>query len=245
MSAWKVLSVDDEPPIRAEIRYLLEQDPRVDEVLEAGSVSAAMAAIMEQDIDVVFLDISMPGVSGMKLAEFLQDLNEPPTVVFVTAYSEYAADAYDLDVADYLLKPVELDRVVRALDKVELLKQKHKRVTKRPVRIQVDNHGLQSYILVRDICYIEARGDYASIFTKDHEYLIKSTLSALEERLEPEGFMRIHKSFIVNMSQIDTVRSVGHGLLELVLFDDQQVLPVSRRKAMLVKRALGLSDQRL
>ena len=94
---WNILVVDDEPPIRAELRYLLEKDTRVGQIAEAGNVTEAVESILSNKPDVLFLDITMPGRSGIELAETLQNLKTPPVVVFVTAFAEYAADAYNLD----------------------------------------------------------------------------------------------------------------------------------------------------
>ncbi len=105
---WNILVVDDEPPIRAELRYLLEKDTRVGQIAEAGNVTEAVESILSNKPDVLFLDITMPGRSGIELAETLQNLKTPPVVVFVTAFAEYAADAYNLDAIDYVVKPVEI-----------------------------------------------------------------------------------------------------------------------------------------
>lgn len=116
---WNILVVDDEPPIRAELRYLLEKDTRVGQIAEAGNVTEAVESILSNKPDVLFLDITMPGRSGIELAETLQNLKTPPVVVFVTAFAEYAADAYNLDAVDYVVKPVEDARLSKALDKIE------------------------------------------------------------------------------------------------------------------------------
>ena len=111
---WNILVVDDEPPIRAELRYLLEKDTRVGQIAEAGNVTEAVESILSNKPDVLFLDITMPGRSGIELAETLQNLKTPPVVVFVTAFAEYAADAYNLDAVDYIVKPVEDARLSSA-----------------------------------------------------------------------------------------------------------------------------------
>lgn len=116
---WNILVVDDELPIRAELRYLLEKDTRVGQIAEAGNVTEAVELILSSKPDVLFLDITMPGRSGIELAETLQNLKRPPVVVFVTAFAEYAADAYNLDAVDYVVKPVEDARLSKALDKIE------------------------------------------------------------------------------------------------------------------------------
>ena len=121
------LIVDDEAPARSELRFLLEETGRVDTIREALNAREAVESLVkskegtDQRIDVIFLDISMPKTSGMQLAEALHKLKNPPAVVFVTAYSEYALEAFNVDAVDYLMKPVETDRLNRALDKVEAI----------------------------------------------------------------------------------------------------------------------------
>lgn len=115
----RAMIVDDEAPARSELRYLLEETGRVDAITEASSAREAVERLMEARADVIFLDVSMPKTNGMQLAEALHKLKNPPAVVFVTAYSEYALEAFDVDAIDYLMKPVETDRLNQALDKVQ------------------------------------------------------------------------------------------------------------------------------
>ena len=110
----RAMIVDDEAPARSELKYLLEESGRVDLIVEATSAREAVEKLMEVRVDVMFLDISMPKTNGMQLAEALHKLKNPPQVVFVTAYSEYALDAFGVDATDYLMKPVETDRLAQA-----------------------------------------------------------------------------------------------------------------------------------
>ena len=114
----RAMIVDDEAPARSELRYLLEQTGEIGSVTEASSVRSAIETLMNSRVDVAFLDISMPGASGMQLAEALRKLKTPPAVVFVTAYSDHALEAFEVDAVDYLMKPVEEDRLARAIEKV-------------------------------------------------------------------------------------------------------------------------------
>ncbi len=287
---WRVLIVDDEPPIRAELNYLLKQDGRVGRIEEAGGATEAVEKILafgpevlfldiqmpgtsgvlnyllKQDgrvgrieeaggateavekilafgPEVLFLDIQMPGTSGVQLADTLQKLKKPPVIVFVTAFSEYAAEAFELDAADYVLKPVEQDRLEKALDKVENALNARKPTIAEPVRrIQGERNGKRTYIPVTDIAYIEARADYASAHTEAGTYLVNESISVLERRLTNEGFLRVHRSFLVN---IDDVRDVEvlkpSGLMQLKLGRTDASIPVSRRRATGVKKQLGLA----
>lgn len=242
--AWRVLVVDDEPPIRAELHYLLAQDARVGEVEEAGGATEAVEKILAFHPDVLFLDIQMPGTSGVQLADSLQNLKKPPVIVFVTAFSEYAAEAFELDATDYVLKPVEQARLEKALDKVEAALTARKPVaTVEPMRrIQGERNGKRSYIPVGDIAYIEAKADYATAHTQAGSYLVSDSISTLERRLSSDGFLRVHRSFLVN---IDDVRDIEvlkpSGLIQLTLERTGACVPVSRRRAAGVKKQLGLA----
>ena len=241
---WRVLIVDDEPPIRAELNYLLKQDARVGEVEEAGGATEAVEKILAFRPDVLFLDIQMPGTSGVQLADSLHNLKRPPVIVFVTAFSEYAAEAFELDATDYVLKPVEQARLEKALDKVEAVVAARKpAAAAEPVRrIQGERNGKRSYIPVSEIAYIEARADYATAHTQGGNYLVNESISVLERRLAPEGFLRVHRSFLVN---IDDVRDIEvlkpSGLIQLTLDRTGACVPVSRRRAAGVKKQLGLA----
>ena len=187
----------------------------------------------------------MPGTSGVQLADSLHNLKHPPVIVFVTAFSEYAAEAFELDATDYVLKPVEQARLEKALDKVEATIAARKPAsTDEPVRrIQGERNGKRSYIPVSEIAYIEARADYATAYTQAGLGLLGyDSISVLERRLASEGFLRVHRSFLVN---IDDVRDIEvlkpSGLIQLTLEHAATRIPVSRRRAPGVKKQLGLA----
>lgn len=241
---WSVLVVDDEPPIRAELRYLLSQDARVGTTAEAGNVSEAAAFVMENNPDVLFLDIQMPGRSGMELAETLAHLRRPPAVVFVTAFSEYAANAYELDAVDYVMKPVEQARLIKALDKVELSLRARSDVepgAKQPARIMVEREGRRAFIPSGSVCCIEAAGDNSNVVCSDGVYFANESISSFEARLAGEGFLRVHRSYLVNLDDVRDVEINKSGLMELKLARVNCTVPVSRRRMPEVKQRLGIS----
>lgn len=241
---WNTLVVDDEPPIRAELKYLLERDARVGDIKEAGTVSEAILEIMEQCPDVLFLDIQMPGRSGMELAETISKLRRPPVVVFVTAFAEYAADAYNLDAVDYILKPVEEGRLAKALDKVELTLGARKTAqagVKQPARLLVERAGKKAFIPAADVCYIEAKADYSTAVCAGGSYLINESISSLEGRLANEGFLRVHRSYLVNLDDVHDIEINKSGLMELEFERISDHVPVSRRRSVEVKARLGIA----
>ena len=237
----RAMIVDDAEPARSELRYLLEQTGRVDSIIEASSAREAVERMREGRPDVMFLDISMPKTSGMQLAEGMRKIKNPPQVVFVTAYSEYALDAFNVDAVDYLMKPVEEDRLNQALDKVQA-EIKHTMPAKATTeRIPVEKSGHKVLVPIDQIRYIEARDDYSCIYTDTTRYLSTISLAQLENKLSPHGFFRVHRSYIVNLEYVQDVEVVSSGNLQLGIqgIEDKKI-SVSRRRVVQLKRALGL-----
>ena len=233
--------VDDEAPARSELRYILEETGRVDGIDEAASAREAVEKIIENRPDVLFLDISMPKTTGMQLAEALHKLKNPPAVVFVTAYSEYAVNAFDVDAVDYLMKPVETERLGTALDKVEARAVPAAPASHAPQeRIPVEKGGRKVLVPVDQIRYIEAKDDYSCIYTDNDRFLSTISLAQLENRLAPHGFFRVHRGYLVNLSMVEEIESVAGGTLLLSLQGVEEKIPVSRRRVSTLKKALGL-----
>ena len=199
-----VLVIDDERPALDELTYLLGQDPRVRAVLGSDSATEALRTLQETDVDAVFLDIQMPGLSGLDLAQVLSRFKRPPPVVFVTAHEEHAVDAFELRAVDYVLKPVRADRLAEAVRRVV-------EGTARPqasgdVQVPVERGGVTRFVDRSAIAYVEAQGDYARLHTAEGSHLLRTPLSVLEEEWGPAGFVRIHRSLLVALAHIDEVR---------------------------------------
>ena len=235
----KAMIVDDEAPARSELRFLLEEVGDVEVVAEADNVRAAIENLKKSRCDVMFLDINMPGVNGMQLAEALSKLKNLPAVVFVTAYGEYAASAFDVNAVDYLVKPVETERLRRAVEKV---RNAVGVTTKQSAseRIPVEKGGRKILVPVDKIRYITAKDDYSCLYTEDDHYLSTISLTQLETRLADANFFRVHRRHIVNLSYVSEVESVPGGTLLLTMRDDNEKIPVSRRRVAPLKKVLKL-----
>lgn len=234
----KALVVDDEAPARSELRYLLEEAGGVEVVGEASNAAEALQLIRAIPYDVVFLDVDMPGLSGMQLAEALASLERQPAIVFVTAYSEYAVKAFEVAATDYLVKPVEIDRLRVA---IERLQPSGGESPVKIERIPVEKGGRKLLLQVADIYYIMAKDDYSYIYTSEERYLSTISLAQLETRLEPQGFFRVHRRFVVNLSQVKEIVPMYGGTMLLTLKDKGGTqIPASRRRVPTLKRALGL-----
>ena len=236
--ALRALIVDDEPLARDGIRLMLRAMPDIDIVGEAGDGVAAVRAIATLLPDVVLLDIQMPGMSGFDViaqtaAEHL------PLSVFITAHDEHALKAFNVHAFDYLLKPVNRDRLSEAMARVraDLARGAPDRDrildivqgTRSPRALRFTVRDRDRYVLVRasDIDWIEAAANYVRLNTRDRGFMLRMTLVEMERRLDPAEFIRIHRSTIVNTSRIKEIRPDAHGDYDVVLVDGR-TLKMSR-----------------
>lgn len=246
----RLLAVDDEPPALDELVYLLRADPRVGEVLTAGDALTALKVLEGDRLDGVFLDIRMPGLTGLELARVLGRFAAPPPVVFVTAYEDAAVDAFSLRAVDYLMKPVRQERLAEAVGRVV-----DARATPEPVAaahartIAVELGGVTRFLQVSDVRYVEAQGDYARLHTDSGSHLVRVALAGLEERWAAAGFVRVHRSYLVSTASISELRvepGGGHSV-RVGSGPGAVLLPVSRRhsrdlKDRLLRRARREAD---
>ena len=240
----KVLIVDDETLARSRLRTLLGEctDPRVDVVGEAGNAVQAMEQIQRGNIDLVLLDIHMPGVDGMALAATLRQMTAPPTVVFVTAYAEHAVQAFELEAADYLTKPVRRERLQQALQKVEKLRAPKEGVdTAMPECLIIQERGRSERVALQDVVYLKAELKYITVRTADKEHIFDGALSDLEQRYA-HLFVRVHRNALVArraVRAVETHNDPVEGEGWTVRLDGvEERLAVSRRQLAAVREAL-------
>ena len=232
----RALLVDDEAPARSELRYLLTAHPEVEVVGEAASAGEALELARELRYDVVFLDVEMPGATGLEAAPRVRDQRDPPAVVFVTAHAEYAVDAFAVEAFDYLLKPVDPDRLARVVER--LRERSHENAV--PVDKVPVVAGAGTELLDPDqIHYAHAEGDYSRVHTYDRTYLCTSSLGELEDRLGPR-FARIHRSYLVNLAKVAGVRRASDRFRLQLADESRTELDVSRRQSREVRERLGL-----
>jgi two-component system LytT family response regulator len=232
--AVRYLIVDDEAPSRANLRLALAAHPDWLLVAECDGAPAARAALAARDVDVIFLDIQMPAESGLVLAREICRLREPPLIVFVTAYSEHAVDAFEVHALDYLLKPLNDARLAQAAERIgAMLAQRQReaygaalrdyvdagtgRAAERPARINVRSVGRIEQIRVDDILWIESAGNYVELHLEGRTVLHRITLNRLEALLAPGDFLRVHRSVIVRRAQIARLDTIGDGGCRLTL----------------------------
>ncbi|WP_340539204.1 LytR/AlgR family response regulator transcription factor [Nocardioides sp. GXZ039] len=210
-SGLRVLVVDDERPALDELEYLLSGDPRVGEVLTCGSATDGLRVLRETDVDCVFLDVQMPGLTGLELAEVLGRFRTPPPIVFVTAHESHAVDAFELQAVDYVLKPVRAERLAEAVRRVsQSLDGEDRAATAVPdVQIPVERGGVTRFVGRSEVTHVEAQGDYARLHTATGSHLVRVPLSTLAEDWQAGGFVRIHRSMLVAIAHVREVRMDG------------------------------------
>ena len=232
--ALKVLVVDDEALARRNVTLLLRGDPDIGSVAECGSGQEAIAAIRQARPDLLFLDVQMPECGGFDVLEMLGG-DMPPTVIFVTAYDQYALRAFEAGALDYLLKPFDDARFARALDRA---KERLAHLTPQPLhRIPVKNGNQMLFVEASEIDWVDAAGYYACLHVGQETHVVRRTLADLERDLGEDRFLRIHRSVLVNLERVRGLE-LKKGLCEAVLKSKAR-LPVSRRFRKRLEERLG------
>lgn len=216
----RCLVVDDEPPAREIIRRFIEEVPTLEFVGECANALQALLVLQQQAVDLLFLDIRMPQLNGN---DFLKTLKNPPKVIFTTAYPDYAIEGYELDVVDYLLKPIPFDRFLKAVNKAypsgttktEALHIPEDKKNEAFVYFRADRKMVK--VMLADICYIESMKDYIKVVTTGATIITKQSISSVEEMLPEASFVRVHRSYIVSLDKIKTFTPelIGIGPTEI------------------------------
>ncbi|AOW17324.1 DNA-binding response regulator [Polaribacter vadi] len=214
MNKLKCVIVDDEPMAREIIASYIDKSPNLELLESCKNASEAIVFMQDHKADLFFLDINMPEINGLSLAKII---NSKGQIIFTTAYRDYAVDGFNLNVVDYLLKPISFDRFLEAVQKVstpEIIKNDNDFMFVRADRKMVK-------IDFNSILYIESLSDYVKIFTTEKTTVIRETISSLQEKLPAKKFIRIHRSFIISFKKID---SYTNEFIEI----NQKALPISR-----------------
>ena len=247
----RVIVVDDEPPARARLRRFLKALPDVELVAECGDGASAVQAIESNSPDLVLLDVQMPELDGFEVLRAL-DMPRLPAVIFVTAYDKYAVRAFEVHALDYVVKPVEGERLGEALeharrritehrsataglaDLLRELKSDRAYLTRLPVR----SEGKIKVIELADVDWLSAADNYVTLHAGGREYLVRDTIAAIERRLDPKSFVRVHRSTIVRLNRIAELMPDAHGDFVIRLKDGTR-LDMSRTYRSNVESKFG------
>jgi two-component system LytT family response regulator len=239
--------VDDEPLARSNLSVLLRRDPQIEILAECGSGAEAIAKIRSAKPDLVFLDVQMPECDGFDVLEQL-GLDAPSAIVFVTAYDKYALRAFEAGALDYLLKPFDNFRFEQTLDrakrKIALSRNVSPGIPRKLDRLAIKSMGQVEFVKLSEIDWIEAADYYASLHLSSKIHLLRRSMMELEQELDPELFCRIHRSTIVNLSRVRSLKVGANGEYDVVL-DDGTRLSLSRRYRKELQARLGVRDSQL
>lgn len=245
----RTIIVDDEPLAIERLQILCAAQPAIDLVATASDGAAAIRMAQELSPDLMLLDIGMPKMDGISAARALSLLPHTPAIIFVTAYDHFAVEAFDLDIADYVLKPVSAERLARAIERACVFAQTLKAPSVIPANTtaSISDYASEFWVshrseLIRvavvDIERIEAERDYMRLFVSGRSYLLHQTISTLEQRLDPVQFLRIHRSHIVRRDLITGLRHEGGGVWHALLYGDVS-MRIGRKYLAEVKRIAG------
>lgn len=230
------LVVDDEPIARKGLLEYIRQIDYLNPVGQCKSAAEAAGLLHKTRIDLIFLDIQMPKLTGI---EFVRALAEPPLIIFTTAYSEYALEGFELDVVDYLLKPISFPRFLKAVEKAQhFLQARDKEISITPDFFFIKCNGKIEKIVMSEVMYIEAMANYVIIHTRQKKFITYLTFSGIEEQLPAHLFVRIHKSYLVAISAIQTIdgTEVITGTVRLPLSKNYRNEVMNRIGSKLIKR---------
>lgn len=233
MSKRRVVIADDEPLARERLAFLLQRHPQFEVVAECADGDTALDAIARMQPDLAFLDISMPGATGLEVAEQLQETEVAPIIVLVTAFDAFALKAFEVSAADYLVKPVDRERFDVMIERIErrltgqsppasmdsllALIAQLRGGSEYPQRFVVRDAKGHYFVRAADIETATADGNYVRLAANGKTHLIRETMKSFEEKVDPARFVRIHRSTIVNVDRIVRVEPQGHGVYRIVM----------------------------
>lgn len=238
----RILIVDDEPYSRDELKHLLGTFPAIKIVGEAESGESAILSAIQLQPDVVFLDVEMPKMNGMKAAKALLELKKVPLVVFATAYPQFAAEAFRYNAIDYLLKPYDEEQIQETIKRImeKLIVPVEQDMVKPPGKLALEVDGEIIYLEPIEILYIFRDDKVTKLITKSGEFETKTPLKDLESRLLNFGFFRTHKSFLVNLGYVNRLSPWFNGAYQLELEGRKESLSVSRNYVKALRSRLEI-----
>lgn len=235
----KAIIIDDERLARKELQTLLSDYHEIEVVDECATPNAAIESIKKHNPDIIFLDIQMPGKTGFEL---LEELDANPEVIFVTAYDEHAIKAFEVNALDYLLKPIDPERLKETIKKLSIetvSNELRKEVLGNDDQIFIKDGEKSWFIKLSEVSLFESEGNYVRIYFENFKPLVLKSLNNLEKRLDERCFFRANRKFIINLSWVDHVENWFNGGLQVTLKSGQKV-EISRRQAVKFKNMFSL-----
>ncbi len=247
MKVYKTIIIDDERLAREELKSILSNYDQIDVIDEAKNGEEGIERIKELEPDLIFLDISMPGMTGF---EMLKQLEIIPRVIFITAYDEFALKAFEVNALDYILKPIDTNRLEEALEKLKRSDEQEFESVNKFVKDENKKLGLQDKVFIKDgeKCYfvqlsevrmLESDGNYVKVYFNNSRPLILRSLNSFEERLDPEFFFRANRKFIINLNWVVGIENWFNGGLQVELKTGDKI-EISRRQAIRFREVFAI-----
>lgn len=242
--AIKVILIDDDAGIRKLIRKIIENSEGFEVVGESDNLSDALTLFTRTKAEVVFLDIELGGVSGMELAKIIADLDPKTKIIFATAHSEYMPDAFEVYAFDYIVKPFPVERVKQTLHRIKSLSEPVKqegidrivRYERGLDRLLVKGKESMSFVDIQEIILVQRENNSTVIYTKKDTFTTSASLSDIESKLDPEQFMRSHKSYLINISQIKQIEPYGRWTYIITFKDIKRDALITAEKYEEIKK---------
>lgn len=251
----KVCIIEDEPEIRKLLRKIVERQGGFQVVSESDDFRNAISEFTKYRPDVAFVDIDLKGDSGLECAKIMTELNPKLKVIFATAHSEYMANAFEIYAFDYLVKPFDVERVVKTLSRIRCSEQEHfkggmaettsgcEEVVAQPERysekLMIKAKDQVTFVDKKEIIFIERNQNFTNIITKEETYKTSVSLSSLEEKLNPAEFMRCHKSYIINLSMISKIEPCGRWTYVVKFKGSQETALMTAQNYEEIKKIFG------
>jgi two-component system LytT family response regulator len=253
MSEFNSIIIDDERLAREELKSVLKEYPEINIIGEAQNAEEGVALVKKKNPDLIFLDVNMPEASGF---DMLKQLETIPHVIFVTAYDEYALQAFEVNALDYILKPVDPERLSEAIEKLkereetefessqELRASRKERMLTNADKVFIKDGEKCFFVSLSKVRMLESDGNYVKVYFDKHRPLILRSLNSFESRLDPEHFFRANRKFIVNLNWIESVENWFNGGLRVELKNavegKKETIDISRRQAIRFRELLSL-----
>lgn len=232
--------VEDEYPAREELRYFIENFSSIEILKEFDDSLKALKFLEKNKVDLIFLDINIPNLDGMSLGKIINRFENKPMIVFITAYKEYALDAFEIQAFDYILKPYSEERIINTLKRIEEQNKEKEKVDIIKDKITLWKNGKMIVINVKDIYYCETKERDTIVYTKNGEYIATMSISSFYKELPKEMFFRSHRSYIINIDKIEEIIPWFNNTYNVKLKDLNVEIPVSRSNIKEFRRIMRI-----
>lgn len=236
----RCIIVEDEYPSREELKFFIHEYSSIEILNEFEDSLEALKFLEKNSVDIIFLDINMPNLDGMSLGKIVSRFEEKPKIVFITAYKEYAVEAFEVDAFDYILKPYSEERIIYTLKKLENSERSDSKEMSKCPKIILWQGEKMIVMEPEDIYYCEASERDTIVYTKDEKYIARINISNFLEKLPPDKFFRSHRSYILNIDKIQEIIPWFNNTYNIKLQDMEGEIPVSRNNIKKFRRIMGI-----